>query len=1267
MEHIHGTYNIPLVILSVIIAILSSYAAVSIVDRIMLKDGRARTLWRLIGSSVLGFGIWSMHFVGMLACNFLIPVSYDTLLLVLSMILPIIAAYIALTIVLRKNVRNIHTVSAGSFMGLAIVSMHYVGMEAMIMDAYFIYDKAWVALSIFIAVSVCITALYLLFQYKKKEHLGQMIRIVSGILIGAAIASMHYTGMIAANMIALPPSNYKGIPHAIGEVNNIELAVTISAVILVILLIIVSLHSIQRTVEATIAKRNERRYNFIFEHHPDIVCIFDQSGKLQQANQALLKHTGYTAAEVQEHGVSLMIRPVDLPKAATGFKRALEGQSSEIETLLIHKNGELLFFSTTIVPMFYQEKSADVYTVSKNITKQKQAEFALKQSEASLLEVQRIAKIGNWQYRLGYGGFSASDTLFHIFDQSSSNGTIQDLLQVIHREDYEPFLALLKSAKEEQRAKHYEFRVCCSDGTIRHCSGEIHIMYSPEGEISSLYGFVQDITDHKHLEQQLREATNAKSNFLANMSHEIRTPMNAIIGLSHLLRKTELDQDQHEFLHKLHISSQSLLEVINDVLDISKIEAGKLDLECVTFSLQQIIKDILHVTAVSAAEKELDLLVDIASDVPDYITGDPLRLKQIIMNLTSNAVKFTEQGEVLISVTVLQRSHHSIKLEMRIKDTGVGLSEEQAKIVFDSFTQANGSFAKKIKGTGLGLTISKQLAAMMNGTIQVDSTMDKGSEFIFEAQFVVPEQTRKSNQYTVEQLEAIETVAVLDNNPIVIGLIKKQLEGFGKRIIPIVADNNNISEIIEGMEGKESFNLEQAADKADVIIADWGTLKWDNFHKMKTIVNSSKDRRIPIIAMVNCLQLNELSIAPHKLDYIVEKPFLQFELLPQMVSLCKADALFFNDERAAERFVANIERLAGHSFMLTSSDEHYSEESAACSELAVTEHGSTDQHNNHAGEQWIMVVEDNQINALVYEQMLKPHYPNVKILNNGKDAIQEMLHSVPGNYRAVLMDLQMPEMDGYEAVSFIRRFDQRVPIIAVSAYNENEVKERCLEAGMNDFVSKPIQPDKLIETLRSWIDTNTYKNKLIDFAYLLDCFQNKHAAVIDVLHLYAIEQVNSFEELMRLIETGNRKEALLLLHKIRGVSGNLAMYELHHITCLVEDALREQNNEVLPNWLARFKIIFYAVLDEVNNHLEAFAPVHTDIVEGNHLQEQLDELERLLNRKSLEAGKQVDAILVSCSKDHILYPKFAELYHYVRGLNYAEALVKLEQMKSKLH
>jgi two-component system sensor histidine kinase/response regulator len=898
-----GSYNIRLVAFSVCIAVVASYAALDLAGRVTSARGRARILWLCGGATAMGIGIWSMHYVGMLAFRLSIPVQYDWPTVLVSLLAAVLASGIALFVASRKHMGYLLVVVGSVFMGGAIAGMHYIGMAAMRLPAMCRYSRGTVVISVVLAMVISFVALWLTFHFRGEKRSGGWRKALSAVVMGAAIPGMHYTGMAAANFT---PSilMHGDVTHAL-SISSLGTTVIIVVTFIILgLTVLTSLIDRRFSTQALALESSEKRSRQILETSFDAFVEMDALGKILDWSIQAEKVFQWVQAEVIGKELSDVIIPAN--------------------------------------------------------------------------------------YRAAYA---------------------QEIRQ------------LLASGQGPALNRRFEIIASSKDG--REISVEITISAMRHDLSHHFAAFVRDLSERKRFELDLREAkedaeaaNRSKSDFLANMSHEIRTPMNGIIGMTDLTLETVLSHEQREFLGMVKSSADSLLSLLNDIVDFSKIEAGKLDFETIDFLLRDTLEDTIKLLGFRAQEKGLELACRILPEVPDGLQGDPTRLRQIIVNLVGNAIKFTAAGEVIVEVHVGEETEAETTLHFSVRDTGVGIPEAKQHSIFEAFTQADNSMTRKYGGTGLGLAISSRLVKLMGGRIWVESEMGRGSNFHFTVRFQMQKfSARKYEPVGAEQLRGLLVLIVDDNST-------------NRRVLQeIVLAWHMTPTLTES--GPEALTVlarsETNGTPFGLILMDAQMPGMDGFSVARRIKQNAKLSRSAVIMLTSAglrgdaARCRELGIKAY-----LTKPIKRSDLL-------EAIKMVLGSQTQVEE-----------------------------NPTVVTIHSLRE----NRGRLRVLLAEDNAVNQTLAVRLLEKRGHEVVVSENGRAAL-EMLSTQ--RFDLILMDVQMPEMDGLQATTAIRHGElksgKHIPIIAMTAHAMAGDKERFLDAGMDGYISKPLRVEDLVSAI----------------------------------------------------------------------------------------------------------------------------------------------------------------------------------------------------------
>ncbi|MCH8180850.1 MAG: PAS domain S-box protein [Proteobacteria bacterium] len=736
---LYGEHDPWLVLLSVAIAIFtSSLALQAAVQARQVTERRLRSTTLLAGSLALGCGVWAMHFIGMLAFRLCTQVSYDTTLTTLSVLPSLGASWVALNLLSQERVSTRQLLVSGVLMGAGIGAMHYAGMAAMRMAPVLRYDPWMFALSIVVAVGLAVLALRVRFGLAARRiHTGRLPQTaVAGSVMGLAIASMHYTGMAAARFIGRPTAEFDMPPN-----NHVLLALSITLVTFVIGVLVAAAVGLARYRQLlAVNQGKEARLRAITDTSLDAIVVFDAQGTVHEINPGAERIYGRSAASLIGHSVTeIMVEPYR-SMATDSFQRFLASIRSSLGVPIIthceHADGHTVPLRLVIGRMEGLEPQMYVAFAS-DISEPQRMERALRDSEAQFRSL--ISNIPGISYRCrmeqGWPMEFISDAAEHLtgWPPAAFLGKTPQISfsELVSPADAERIADVVKQAAEQEQQFVLEFPLRSRDGQTRWMWGNGSLVRAADNSVKWIDGVLLDITERRQMENELvlakehaEAAAQARSTFLANMSHEIRTPMNAILGFTEVVLNGDLQAAQRKHLETVHKSARSLLHLLNDILDTSKLERGALELESLDFSLSDLVQQLCAEQSIQAGRKNLVLRNALDSDVGEVVRGDPHRLRQVLLNLLGNAIKFTEQGEVVLSCR-----REGPELHFTVRDTGIGIAPERLSTIFEAFTQADASMSRRFGGTGLGTTISKQLTELMGGRIWVESTVGQGSTF----------------------------------------------------------------------------------------------------------------------------------------------------------------------------------------------------------------------------------------------------------------------------------------------------------------------------------------------------------------------------------------------------------------------------------------------------------------------------------------------------------------------------------------------------------
>jgi two-component system, sensor histidine kinase and response regulator len=848
---------------------------------------------------------------------------------------------------------------------------------------------------------------------------------------------------------------------------------------------------VERKNIETIISRAKKEWEATFDAVTDLIIVTDQSGKIVRCNRSTIQ-TLKTTYQV------LIGQPIDCVFLGSHG----ENQSmSQVVGKDMQFPGFEGWFDVSTYPLRREDGSEGLIYKIRNVTDRVLATAEIqkqKQFFQSLVENSPVAIV---IIDLNRKVLSCNPAFGHLFQYGVDEVVGKNVDEIlVSKEEWTKAANITQQALSGAPVHGYGQRLC-KDNTCL----DVEILSVPvmvDGDMVAILAMYHDITELERARKEAEAADRAKSEFLANMSHEIRTPMNGIIGMVDLALGTNLNSEQRDFLETARESADALLSLLNDILDFAKIEAGKLDLDQVDFDLPSTVESVAVSMAQRAEIKGLEMACLIYHDVPSRLRGDPGRLRQVLVNLVGNAIKFTQHGEVVIRVALESETDSDAKLRFTVTDTGIGIPKERQTAVFERFTQVDGSTTRKFGGTGLGLTISKQLVEMMNGSIGVESEIGRGSTFWFTATFT--KQPALLDQFIPIQVELTDLrVLGVDDNATNRMVLTKMLERFNCRITTIDSGKLAIETLRAGAQQGDPFRL---------VVLDMQMPEMDGEQTLQKI------KADPLVGDVEVIILTSMG---HR-----------------------GDAMRLETQGAAGYLVKPVKQKQFYDTIVTVIGRPPASLHSGKTAPLITRH-TISEHQRQ--EMRILLAEDNPINQKLAVILLQKQGYSVDVADNGALAL-EAVKSKP--YQLVLMDVQMPEMDGFEATRRIREQEtgkSHLPIIAMTAHAMKGDRERCLESGMDDYLSKPLQPKDVYAMIERHIHTEANRNThpeaptvepALDLLSALPRFGDDMGFFTEMLIEFVAQLDQQSQKLRDALHADNMEEISRLAHNLKGAASN---------------------------------------------------------------------------------------------------------------------------------
>jgi len=909
----------------------------------------------------------------------------------------------------------------------------------------------------------------------------------------------------------------------------------------------------ERQKAEMLAKESGELFRALNEASPVGIVFETLDGIIRQSNPAFRQMFGNTAVELMDKSLDELLASGELREEGAALRKQVVGGRTIWRTVKRKKkDGGLLDVEVFGAPLRIEGKSAGQLAIYLDISKRLDAERAIRESEEWFRTLSVAAPVGI--FRTDREGLCVylNQRLCEITGLSPENALGLGWLGSIHRDDREQTLRLWRAGVEMALELNDESRVELPDGNINWIQWRSRPLHGADGHLMGFVGVIEDVTKRHAGEQRIMEAkraaelaNQAKSQFLANISHEIRTPMNGILGMTELALETPLSVEQKEYLGVVKSCAESLLEIIDDVLDFSKIESGKVALETIPFSILDCAENAMQPVAVRAQEKGLELDWWIRGELPEWVKGDPTRLRQVLINLLGNAVKFTGEGEVTLGLNCLQCSEGEAEVQFLVSDTGMGVLPENLEKIFDAFQQSDSSVTREFGGTGLGLSISAQLVKGMGGHIAVASEPGKGSCFQFTLKL---QRSRPEERNAVKEEDCSKIgegrVLVVENREGSRELACRLISRWGLQADPA----GSVEDATRLLDLARSDKRPYAA-----VIVDEFLGAADGYEVVKEIRRreASGETEILVVSAAPAIPEDERA-ARYRIFRTLTKP-LRRHVLRESLRV----ALKHGEPEAAPEI--NREASAFHE------------------------------------RRKILVVEDNLVNQRLAIRVLEKMGHQVELAVNGAQACQMVRDA---NYDVVLMDLQMPVMGGLEATRKIRELERarekHTPILAMTAHAAVEDERRCREAGMDGYLTKPIRRELLQKEIAQM--TNQHRaepepaagpirkpaERGWNLEELLLRLDDDRGFLCELLRVYRHDSQVGLQKAKTALAKGDLEELVLVAHTMKGMLRNLSMSDAAEIAGKLENVSERGNGKEAKEALARLEKILKELLPEVD-------------------------------------------------------------------------------------
>ncbi|WP_239483042.1 response regulator [Paraburkholderia sp. C35] len=990
------------------------------------------------------------------------------------------------------------------------------------------------------------------------------------------------------------------------------------------------------------------------------IITLDRAGVVLSLNPAGEKAFGYAEREIAGKDVRVLVSATVnelFARYASQFSESSEKDVREIisecELAGVRKDGSVFPVHVSTGTMVVGSGRRFVCVIT-DMSTQIRERAELSEARDQLLLAADIAELGIWSWEFSNDALRWNARMFEIFGFASTPAEglrFEHWLSRVHEDDRSAAVEKLEAAfAGEVTSKHIHlplYRIVLPDGEVRHIQTTFTVQRDAAGNPVGMTGVNHDVSEQRNIELRLRDAkqqadaaNEAKSAFLANMSHEIRTPLNAVLGMLDLVQSTGLNERQGGYVVKAEKAAKSLLGLLNDILDYSKIEAGKLQLDTHSFEIEPLMQDLGVVLSGNQYDKEVEVLFDISPDLPPVVIGDSLRLQQVLVNLAGNALKFTIKGQVVVSFTLLSRLDTGVRVRIAVTDSGIGISESKLGQIFEGFSQAEVSTTRRFGGTGLGLAISRRLVEMMGGKLDVASELGKGSRFWFDINLGISEDAPVEHFDPFMPRDRRLRVLVADDNGIAREVLSRTARALGWE-----------ADVVPG--GVSAVKLMSAAEREhegyDVILLDWRMPDLDGLAAARRIDEARAGRNTPAIVMITAYG-QEVLAAAQESDDMPFDAFVTKPVTPKQLA------------QTVQRVLTGTSHKAAHAKRTVHAP-------AGAGRLA----GLT-----------LLVVEDNPLNREVAEGLLSREGAQVALAESGLEGVEKVLTGTRV-FDAVLMDMQMPDVDGLEATRLIRAHERfaALPIIAMTANATRADRDACLAAGMNDHVGKPIDVTQLVDTLLAHTrpsvpPASTASARVSDEPAAGQLLERKESIVgrfggsedliRKALGVFVGEMERHLDGLREQAAQGGAGRSAALLHAIKGSAGTMGAKTLSEHAAALEHRVIEADEDDAAASVAHAEVdnLERLLLDSVAQLRIVFGgkPVvqatNAALMQADEYRERLGRLLERLESSNLEALDLAETLAPHVPS--AWQPRFDRLLAEIEALDFATAAASTREM-----